>query len=107
VTLGVPVLSTLDYPLAAGPILSTQFYDFQIFPDDTRNSHRGCPVINDEIKLVGVDEKGVESGEDPVGELAVRGPAVLGGPGDSADGVWKRTGWRAVVRANGTFKVLF
>jgi long-chain acyl-CoA synthetase len=107
--LGVPILSTLNYNLAAGPILSTQFYDFQIFPDDTSNSHRGCPVINDEVKLVGVDEQGMEAGEDPVGELSVRGPSLVGGGlGDAVpEGVWKNTGWKATVRSNGTVKVLF
>lgn len=65
-----------------------------------------------EVKLVGVDDAAIEKGNDPRGELVVRGPPVGTYPsGDSNDTEtedqgWVQTGEVARVMTNGAFRVI-
>ena len=60
-----------------------------------------------EVKLVGVDDAAIEGGEDPVGEVYVRGPPVGTLLGEKQSGEnWLPTGYRGKVQPNGCFKVI-
>ena len=116
-----------SHPLVAGPVFATHSFDLQNFPAGSTSSdnfaqlaHVGPPGINVEVKLVGLDDVAVESGADPAGMLLVRGPPVgslIGGGGENEEEnvdvsggreyeKWARTGERARVLKNGTFKIL-
>lgn len=94
-------------------MLASHALDLQDFPPMASDSlpspiaHVGPPSINVEVKLVGLDDKLVENGADPVGSLLIRGPTI--GKTEVAvaeeDG-WVSTGARAKVQKNGSFKVL-
>ncbi|KAG9125035.1 hypothetical protein FRC07_009233 [Ceratobasidium sp. 392] len=71
--------------------------------------HVGPPAPSVEIKLIGVSESDIEAGNDPRGEMLIRGTSVGTPLSESSvpypDG-WLPTGERAMVQSNGTFKVV-
>jgi long-chain acyl-CoA synthetase len=126
IALSVPFVNSHIHPLVAGPVLASHPLDLQIFPSPPKNTtdpfayaaHVGPPSVNAEVKLINVQDKSVENGEDPVGVLMVRGPCVgkMQGVGEysyievptssPSDEGWVWTGDRAKVLANGAFKVM-
>ncbi|KAB5594422.1 hypothetical protein CTheo_2199 [Ceratobasidium theobromae] len=116
IAMSVPIARAHIHPLAASPILASHPLDLQRhFPiaGGSRVSkdplHVGPPAPSVEVKLVGVSESDVEAGNDPRGELLIRGTSVGTPVSESTvpypDG-WLPTGERAVVQSNGTFKVV-
>lgn len=102
--LSVPIISCFTHLAVAGPVLASHPYDLQDFPPGKPSScaaHVGPPSVNMEVKLINVDDDAVESGEDPVGLLALRGPSV--GTVIGADEGWVETNGRFRVQPNGTF----
>lgn len=117
IALPFPTVRSLLYPMAAGPLLASHPLDLQSFDEKSVTieqnnwdsvSHYGPPINNIEAKVVGVDDATVESGEDPVGELVIRGPS-LGQPvppsSEPFNDGWVKTGRIARVAPGGTFKV--
>ena len=97
----------------SGPIFATHAFDLQSLPSvEGEQAHVGAPSVNVEIKLIGVDDATIERGNDPKGELLVRGPPVgtfLSGDANSTeteDQGWFQTGEIARVMTNGAFKVV-
>ncbi|GJJ12182.1 hypothetical protein Clacol_006423 [Clathrus columnatus] len=86
VSLSVPILSTYSHPLVCGPVLMTHPLDLQSFPTESGSiAHVGAPAPNIEVKLVGIDDKSVEQGNDPSGELRRPRTALFARPlGDSS-----------------------
>ncbi|KZT59819.1 acetyl-CoA synthetase-like protein [Calocera cornea HHB12733] len=104
--LSVPVVNALIHPLVCGPVCATSPFDVQFFRTPT--SHYGAPTAALELKLVGVDDIAVEQGDDPVGEILVRGPSILMTTPmkfEREDG-WLRTGEAAAVQANGSIVLI-
>ncbi|KAF8602669.1 hypothetical protein BDV93DRAFT_581299 [Ceratobasidium sp. AG-I] len=116
IAMSVPIARAHIHPLSASPILASHPLDLQRhFPANggSRMSkdplHVGPPAPSVEIKLVGVSESDIEAGNDPRGELLIRGTSV-GTPVSESnvpypDG-WLPTGERAIIQSNGTFKVV-
>ena len=121
----MPLVLAHSHPQVSGPVLATHPLDVQTFPVDapaTGSSAAdnyafsylaavGAPSINVEAKLKGVDDASVESGNDPVGRLLLRGPSVdilldERPDEDELDKGWIESGERAKVFPNGTFKVV-
>lgn len=109
--------------MVAGPVLATHTMDLQSFPGEASSGGSaaenysfsylaplGAPAINIETKLLGVDDAAIEAGNDPIGDLMLRGPTV-GALLDvelnetEEDRGWVATGEKARVLPNGTFKV--
>jgi long-chain acyl-CoA synthetase len=97
----------------SGPIFATHAFDLQALPSaEGEQAHAGAPSVNVEVKLIGVDDATMERGNDPKGELLVRGPPVgtlLSGDANSTereDQDWVQTGEIARVMTNGAFKVV-
>ncbi|TDL27569.1 acetyl-CoA synthetase-like protein [Rickenella mellea] len=116
--ISVPLVHAHAHPAVAGPVFASHPQDFQVFPSVTgdrkneesrfaKNAHVGPPVLNVEVKLIGLDDTSVVGGAKPVGEIVLRGPSV-GKPLDEGrilpDG-WIRIHESAMVQNNGTFKV--
>ncbi|KZO95209.1 acetyl-CoA synthetase-like protein [Calocera viscosa TUFC12733] len=104
--LSVPVVNAYVHALVCGPVCATSPFDLQFFR--TPSAHYGAPTAALELKLVGVDDIAVERGEDPVGEMVVRGPSILLTTPvkiPREDG-WLKTGEAAVVQANGSIVLL-
>jgi long-chain acyl-CoA synthetase len=102
--LSVPIISCFTHLAVAGPVLASHPYDLQDFPAGKPSScaaHVGPPSVNMEVKLISVDDDAVESGEDPVGFLALRGPSV--GTAIDSDESWVESKVRFRVQTNGTF----
>jgi long-chain acyl-CoA synthetase len=123
IALSVPLVHVHAHPAVAGPVTASHALDVQVFPVGSGEfkdvAHAGPPAINVEAKLVGVDDDSVEKGEDPAGELLVRGPSVarvevVGEEQDvsasslAADGEqeWLKTEERARVMTNGCFQIV-
>ncbi|KAJ1310303.1 hypothetical protein OPQ81_007043 [Rhizoctonia solani] len=112
----VPIARAHVCPLSASPILASHPLDLQRHFPATGGSrmskdplHVGPPAPSVEVKLVGVSESDIEAGNDPRGELLIRGTSVGTPVSESTvpypDG-WLPTGERAIVQSNGTFKVV-
>jgi long-chain acyl-CoA synthetase len=116
IALSIPLVHAYTHPLVAGPILASHPLDLQSFPSTVGDSfsqiaHVGPPSINVEVKLIGIQDEGVENGEDPAGILHIRGPPVGKMVGVGEDTVDDENGWvsvgaKAKVYTNGSFKVL-
>ena len=116
IALSVPLVVAHTHPLVSAPILASHPHDVQTFivTSDQDPAHVGPPTVNIEVKLVGVDDKAVERGDDPEGVLHVRGPIVgrvlplaestVGDEEPKIDEPWVSTGNRARVQTNGAFK---
>ncbi|KAG6872812.1 hypothetical protein C0995_006411 [Termitomyces sp. Mi166 len=78
IALSIPIVSSYTHPLVLGPVLASHPFDLQDFPSlkDSLVAHVGPPGVNIEAKLVSIDDEKVETGEDPVGNLLIRGPPV-------------------------------
>lgn len=94
-------------------MLATHAFDLQSLPSaEGEQAHVGAPSVNVEVKLISVDDAAIEKGNDPQGELLVRGPPVgtlltQGAPSTEAEGQgWVQTGEIARVMTNGAFKVV-
>jgi len=112
IVLSIPIVNTFTHFMSASPILASHLLDLQQFPagpaDANPIAHCGAPVVNMEVKLMGVDDDGVDSGADPEGRLVVRGPpvgkvAVVDVDVGAGDDGWARTGVDARVLSNGSF----
>ncbi|EJU05730.1 acetyl-CoA synthetase [Dacryopinax primogenitus] len=104
--LSVPVVNAFIHPLVCGPACATSPFDVQFFR--TPSAHYGAPTASLELKLNGVDDVAVERGEDPVGEMIVRGPSVLTTTPVEIpliDG-WLKTGEAAMVQSNGSILLI-
>ena len=117
--LSVPLVNCFTHPLVPGPVLASHGLDLQDFSTNTDGStpaaHVGPPSVNTEAKLVGVNDGSVESGEDPVGMLLIRGPSVgkllsndeyVSIPSEDEKEGWVSTGVKAQIQTNGSFQVL-
>ncbi|KZT44133.1 hypothetical protein SISSUDRAFT_977041 [Sistotremastrum suecicum HHB10207 ss-3] len=108
--LSINLVASYIHPLVCGAVFASHPLDLQSFANQPKGpnvAQVGPPAANVEVKLVNVDEADIESGENPSGELLVRGPSV-GRPVPVPEGEsdeWVRTGTGAVVRPNGTFQV--
>lgn len=94
-------------------MFATHAFDLQSLPSAKgEQAHVGAPSVNVEVKLVGVDDAMIERGDDPRGELLVRGPPVGTFSSEDAnkteteDQGWVWTGEIAQVMTNGAFKVV-
>lgn len=113
IALSVPLINTHVHASTSGPIFATHAFDLQSLPSaEGEPAHVGAPSVNVEVKLIGVDDAVVEGGNDPQGELLVRGPPVgtllSGGAhiAETEDLGWVQTGEIARVMTNGAFKVV-
>ncbi|KAF5387106.1 hypothetical protein D9615_001868 [Tricholomella constricta] len=117
IALSIPIVNSFTHPLVPGPVLASHPLDLQDFPGlkDSLVAHVGPPSVNIEAKLVGLDDKKVEGGADPVGNLLIRGPSVgklLGNddyvsiPSDDDKEGWVALGARVKVQSNGAFKII-
>ena len=114
----MPFVNAFIHPLVAAPVLASHAFDLQDFYLTTENktpskdvAPTGPPGVNVEAKLVNVDDEAVEKGEDPSGDLLVRGPPVgkmvnledyVDVPsGDNYE--WARMDVKARIRPNGSF----
>ena len=114
IALSVPLIIAHTHPLVSAPILASHPHDLQTFAITSERdvAHVGPPTVNMEVKLVGVDDGGVEKGDDPEGVLHVRGPTVgrvLANESDTeetpvTDERWVSTEDRARVLTNGVFR---
>ncbi|CAE6528586.1 unnamed protein product [Rhizoctonia solani] len=116
IAMSVPIARAHIHPLSASPILASHPLDLQRHFPATGGSqmskdplHVGPPAPSVEVKLVGVSENEIETGNDPRGELLIRGTSVGTPVSESTvpypDG-WLPTGERAMIQSNGTFKVV-
>ncbi|KAG8718617.1 hypothetical protein FRC08_004810 [Ceratobasidium sp. 394] len=116
IAMSVPIARAHIHPLSASPILASHPLDLQRHFPATGGSrmskdplHVGPPAPSVEIKLIGVSESDVEAGNDPRGEMLIRGTSIGTPLSESSvpypDG-WLPTGERALVQSNGTFKVV-
>jgi long-chain acyl-CoA synthetase len=117
IVLSIPIVNTFTHLMSAAPILASHLLDLQQFPTGLADvnppiAHCGAPVVNVEVKLIGVDDDAVESGADPEGRLVVRGPpvgkvVVVNGEDyvdvGAGDDEWAGTGVEARVLSNGSF----
>lgn len=94
-------------------MFATHAFDLQSLPSaGGERAHVGAPSVNVEVKLIDVDDVSVNRGNDPRGELLVRGPPVgtllSGGANDTEteDQGWVQTGEIVQVMTNGAFKVV-
>ncbi len=78
--ISVPLVHAHAHPAVAGPVFASHPQDFQVFPSVSgdrkneesrfaKNAHVGPPVLNVEVKLIGLDDTSVEGGAKPVGEV--------------------------------------
>ena len=109
IALSVPLVNAFIHPLVAAPILASHPLDLQDIPS-LEAAHTGPPSVNVEVKLMGVNDDGVEAGGDPEGDLLVRGPPVGKQVGleDYVDVAEAGDGWTAMdakarVLSNGAF----
>lgn len=109
----MPFINAHIHASTSGPVFATHAFDLQSLPAaEGEPAHVGAPSVNVEVKLVGVDDAAIERGNDPKGELAVRGPPVgahLSGDASSTeteDQGWVQTGEIARVMTNGAFRVV-
>ncbi|TFY77954.1 hypothetical protein EWM64_g6057 [Hericium alpestre] len=101
--------SSFSSPAAAALLSSTP----RAFSISAFSSPAISPVINVEVKLVGVDDAVVEKGADPEGQVHMRGPIVgrmlSAEEGEErqaqAEEPWVPIGSRGRVQTNGSFKV--
>ncbi|KAG8687443.1 hypothetical protein FRC09_013485 [Ceratobasidium sp. 395] len=116
IAMSVPIVRAHIHPLSASPILASHPLDLQRHFPATGGSrmskdplHVGPPAPSVEIKLINVNESDIEAGNDPRGEMLIRGTSVGTPLSESSvpypDG-WLPTGERALVQSNGTFKVV-
>ncbi|KAG8735196.1 hypothetical protein FRC12_018181 [Ceratobasidium sp. 428] len=116
IAMSVPIIRAHIHPLSASPILASHPLDLQRHFPATGGSrmskdplHVGPPAPSVEIKLINVNESDIEAGNDPRGEMLIRGTSVGTPLSESSvpypDG-WLPTGERALVQSNGTFKVV-
>jgi len=114
--LSVAVSRIFVSPYSTGPILATHLYDLRptvlsrtigSLPVDSI-PHLGPPASNVEVVLKGDQVERVEEGHDPVGELCVRGPAIVKPVVSSGVGAdnWMDLGVQATARADGTFVII-
>jgi long-chain acyl-CoA synthetase len=94
-------------------MFATHAFDLQSLPSaEGEQAHIGAPSVNVEVKLVGVDDAIIERGDDPKGELLVRGPPVGTLSSGDANNIktedqgWVLTGEITRVMTNGAFKVV-
>ncbi|TRM61829.1 hypothetical protein BD626DRAFT_404925 [Schizophyllum amplum] len=119
VAFSVPLANAFISPLVAGPVLASFALDVQEFPaSPLEAAHVGPPSANVEARLINVDEEAVANGEDPVGTLLIRGPAVgkplgtedyVSVPSQTSDGDeegWLAVGATARVHTNGAFQIV-
>jgi long-chain acyl-CoA synthetase len=113
ISLSVPLINAHMHASTSGPIFATHAFDLQALPSaEGEQAHAGAPSVNVEVKLIGVDDATMERGNDPKGELLVRGPPVgtlLSGDANSTereDQDWVQTEEIARVMTNGAFKVV-
>ncbi|KAG9318430.1 hypothetical protein JVU11DRAFT_521 [Chiua virens] len=114
IALSVPIINAHIHASTSGPMFATHAFDLQSLPSAQGEvAHVGAPSVNVEVKLTGVDDPAIERGNDPKGQLLVRGPPVgtlLSGDTntetDTEDQPWVQTGEVAGVMTNGAFKVI-
>lgn len=76
---GARVIYALTAPKVAGALTQTTFYDYRVDPQAPGSySHFGAPMTSVEVLLRDTKHRKV-SDEEVVGEIVVRGPAVVGG----------------------------
>ncbi|MCJ1313205.1 hypothetical protein MMC25_006882 [Agyrium rufum] len=93
----------LTTPGVAGPIAQTHMYDYRLRGAKSQQSHFGAPLSCLDLMLVEAEGKEsdltYESGKEPVGEIVVGGPAVVGGKKSlGIVGSIKRDGTLALVK---------
>lgn len=78
---GARIVYALTVPKVAGAVTQTNMMDYRIGDQNTKRSHFGAPLSCVDIKLVSTPGKLISDEEDtdPVGSIAVSGPAVAGG----------------------------
>ena len=113
IAFSIPYVNAVGSDLVCGPLFASYPHDLQIHPPPTTGgefesiAHVGAPTVSMEVKLIGVDDAAIERGEDPVGEVYVRGPPVGTLLGEKQSGEnWLPTGYRGKVQPNGCFKVI-
>lgn len=73
---GCSVQRLYSHHLAAGPILATQAYDFQMLQNTSSAIHCGPPCVNIECKMIDVPELAIQNNDAVKGKLAIRGPSL-------------------------------
>ncbi|KAF8136305.1 hypothetical protein EV363DRAFT_1446732 [Boletus edulis] len=113
ISLSVPLINAHIHGSTCGPMFATHAFDLQCLPSaEGEQAHIGAPSVNVEVKLVGVDDAAIVRGNDPKGEIAVRGPPVGTSLSENANSMetedqgWVQTGEIARVMTNGAFKVV-
>lgn len=77
--MGARVVYALTAPKVAGAITQTSFYDYRVNPEHPgAYSHFGAPMTSVEVLLRDTKHRKVTD-EEVMGEIVVRGPAVVGG----------------------------
>ncbi|KAL1304144.1 hypothetical protein AAFC00_000571 [Neodothiora populina] len=67
----------LTAPTVAGAISQTNLYDYRT--DGRSDTHFGALLSSVEVKLTDKDDRNIEGGGSPKGEIVVMGPAICGG----------------------------
>lgn len=113
IAFSIPFVNAVSSDLVCGPLFASYPHDLQIHPSSgsagefKNTAHVGAPTVSLEVKLVGVDDAVIEGGEDPVGEVCVRGPpaGTLLGDANVSGEAWLHTGYCGKIQPNGCFKV--
>lgn len=63
----------------AGAVAQTNVFDYRVAEDISHNSHYGSPLSSLELKLVDTAHSKIQDEGDPIGQVVVTGPAVVGG----------------------------
>lgn len=119
---GTSLQRVFYHPVAAGPILANQPYDFQVLHKLSSPLHCGPPSVNVECKLIDVPEPSLIVNDAWKGKLLVRGPSIgvevgketggnnMAGTDLSIDPVgdqdFHQVAEIAQVLSNGTFQIL-
>ncbi|KAG6376099.1 hypothetical protein JVT61DRAFT_2071 [Boletus reticuloceps] len=113
ISLSVPLINAHIHGSTSGPMFATHAFDLQCLPSaEGEQAHIGAPSVNVEVKLVGVDDAAIDRGNDPKGEIVVRGPPVGTSLSENANSMetedqgWVQTGEIAQVMTNGAFKMV-
>ena len=76
---GSRIIYALSAAKVAGAVAQTNLLDYRLDDLSSKQSHFGPPLSCLEIKLVETPDQKIIDGGDPVGEVLVSGPAVIGG----------------------------
>ncbi|KAF8892593.1 hypothetical protein BD779DRAFT_1436906 [Infundibulicybe gibba] len=107
IALSVPLVNAYTHPMVPGPVLASHPLDLQDFSENRSElAHVGPPSVNIEAKLVNVNDESIEQGNDPVGNLLIRGPSVgtlIAGKSVVLEDEWVQTEQPVRVQTNGSF----